>query len=343
MGSNQLSFLASMTVCASDIRKIRMRLEQAAPTVDPIKNILVTPLFMGKEALGLIRDLAEQGKNVTFDSGGYYVQTGKIEYENLFYPLLNIYKLNPWASAYVLPDNVPTSLDDVETVDFKVRLTHQISELFFYELPDELKERAMPVVHGHNYRQVDACLETYIRMGVKQIGFGSFGTLGSKQEVNIASRNSVEIARYVSRVAHEHGMKVHIFGLGVPAIVAMLKGLGADSFDSSSWLKAAGFGQVFLPFMRAYNITYRSDSSEFQRGITVQEFNKYREITQHSCCFCESITELRDSKMARAVHNLIAIAEAVERINHCELDYIESIYQAGSPKYRDEVAKWLKS
>ncbi len=343
MNTHQLSFVASMTVCASDIRKICTRLEQAKPVVDPIKNILVTPLFMGKDALHLIGELASQGKSVTFDSGGYYVQTGKVDYLDLFYPLLRAYKNNLWASTYVLPDYVPTSSDDVETVEFKVRSTYQTSELFFHELPDDLKLRAMPVVHGHNYRQVDACLETYIRMGVKQVGFGSFGTSGTKQEVNVASRCSIEIARYVAYVAHQHGMKMHVFGLGVPAIVAMLKGLQVDSFDSSSWLKAAGFGQVFLPFMRAYNITYKTDSSEVQRGITDQEFNKYREITQHSCYFCENRNELRESKMARAIHNLIVIAETVDRMNRWKLDHIESIYRAGSPKYRDEVAKWLRS
>lgn len=335
--------MASMTVCASDIRKIIARLEQAKPKVDPLENILVTPLFMGKDALYLVKELASAGKSVTFDSGGYYVQTGKIDYADLFYPLLSIYIANPWASVYVLPDNVPTSLDDADTVDFKVNATHQMSELFFYELPDELKERAMPVVHGRNYRQVDACLETYIRMGVKQIGFGSFGTLGAKQEVNIASRGPVEIAQYVIRIAQQHGIKAHIFGLGVPAIVAMLKGLGANSFDSSSWLKAAGFGQVFLPFMRAYNITYRSSISELQRGITIQDFCELREISQHSCLFCDDLCLLRESKMARAVHNLIVIAEAVDRINHWNIDCIERIYQAGSPKYRNEVAKWLRN
>ncbi len=54
--------------------------------------------------------------------------------------------------------------------------------------------------------------------------------MGAKQEVNVASQNSIDIARYVIQVAHQQGVKVHIFGLGVPAITAMLKGIGADSF-----------------------------------------------------------------------------------------------------------------
>jgi len=332
-----------MTVCASDIRKIRKNLEIAQPKADPLRNILVTPFFAGNETMRMMRDLAYEGKRIMFDSGGYYVQTGKIGYDDLFYPLLKIYQQNEWASIYVLPDDVPTSKDTPEVVSYKVENTYRTSELFFHEMPDELKSRAMPVVHGHNLKQVDACLKTYFRMGVKQIGFGSFGTMGAKQEVNVASQNSIDIARYVIQVAHQQGVKVHIFGLGVPAIAAMLKGIGADSFDSSSWLKAAGFGQVFLPFMRAYNVTYKFDTSQLQRGITETDFTRLKGITGHTCTFCETLDVLQDKKMSRAVHNLIVIAESVDMVNTKNINEIERIYCAGSPKYRDEVQKWLRN
>lgn len=343
MSTQTLEFVASMTVCASDIRKIKKNLEIAQPKVDPIRNILVTPFFAGNETMLMMRDLADEGKRIMFDSGGYYVQTGKIGYDELFYPLLRIYQQNEWASVYVLPDDVPTSKDNPEIVNYKVENTYRTSELFFYEMPDELKSRAMPVVHGHNLKQVDACLKTYFKMGVKQIGFGSFGTMGSKQEVNVASQNSIDIARYVIQVAHQQGVKVHIFGLGVPAVTAMLKGIGADSFDSSSWLKAAGFGQVFLPFMRAYNVTYKFDTSELQRGITKTDFMRLKNITGHNCSFCETLDVLRDKKMSRAVHNLIVIAESTDMVNLLNVNDIASMYSAGSPKYRHEVQKWLRN
>jgi hypothetical protein len=146
----------------------------------------------------------------------------------------------------------------------------------------------MPVVQGHNIRQVDDCLDAFIKLGVKQIGFGSFGTSGKNAEINVATNNAVEMARYVIQVAHTHDMKVHIFGLGTPALVAMIKGIEADSFDSSSWLKAAGFGQVFLPFMRAYNISHNSTVSELQKGITFEQFQEWIELTGHQCMLCDS-------------------------------------------------------
>src|SRR5690606_27529684 len=137
-------------------------------------------------------------------------------------PLMSAYKANRWASVYTLPDHVPLSQDQPEVVEQKVRDTITYSTLFFQEMPDELKPRAMPVVQGHNYQQIDACLEAYIRLGVNWIGFGSFGTMGQKSEVNVVTQNALELARYVIQVAHTHNIKVHLFGLGAPPLVAMI-------------------------------------------------------------------------------------------------------------------------
>jgi queuine/archaeosine tRNA-ribosyltransferase len=286
--------------------------------------------------------MAEDGRHVMFDSGGYYVQLGRLRYEELYMPLLTTYRKNRWASVYTLPDHVPTSQDTPETVDLKVKDTIRFSTLFFEEMPDDLKSRAMPVVQGHTYKQVDECLRAYIRLGVKRIGFGSFGTQGQNSEINVATKSAVEIARYVIEVAHENGMKVHLFGLGTPSLVAMIKGIKADSFDSATWLKSAGFGQVFLPFMRAYNISYGISVSELQKGITFEQFNEWRSLTGHRCQLCENLSNLNAYKMHRAVHNLIVMAETVAMVNNGNGAHIQAIYRAGSPKYRGEFEKWLE-
>jgi hypothetical protein len=344
MHDHELEFITSLTVCPSDIQKISTLIAQSPNLpIDPLKNILITPLFASKKSLEIMRSMAEAGRQITFDSGGYYVQTGRIGYDELYLPLLRLYQTHSWASTYVLPDFVPTSQDTPDVVDYKVRATARTSRLFFDELPDDLKARAMPVIHGHTQRQVDICLSTYLSMGAKTLGFGSFGTVGSKSEVNMASQGAISLAKYVIQVSHQHGARVHLFGLGVPALAAMLKGIGADSFDSSSWLKAAGFGQVFLPFMRAHNITYESDASELQRGITVPRFEQLRRATGHECELCRSIETLRSKKMHRAVHNLIVLSETIHQVNHHNIEHIRAIYKAGSQKYQNEVEKWLVS
>jgi hypothetical protein len=340
---HQIRFVASLTVDASSIRRIIERLDHAQTRHNPLAHVLTTPIFAGNKALAAIRDIKERGSSVMFDSGGYYCQTGRIDYQSLYSRLLRIYGQNQWADMYVLPDNVPTSKDDPETVAQKVCMTYEQSSNFFQAMPDELKPRAMPVVHGHNYQQIDACLETYIRLGVKQIGFGSFGTFGKNSQVNVATQSAVEYARYTAQVAHSYGIKVHMFGMGVPVVIMMLYGIQADSFDSSSWLKAAGFGQVFLPLMRAYNITHRNTTSELQKGINVPDFRLYCQVTGHSCPLCDCMDCLQYNKMQRAAHNLIVLCETVEMLNSGKLERTPDIYRYTSQRYQKEFDRWLPS
>jgi hypothetical protein len=341
MSAQPLEFVASMTVCPSDIHKIQHHLELAQPKVNPLSSILVTPLFIHNGSMELARQLAEKGANVFFDSGGYYVQIGRLKYEELYMPLLQAYKTSQWAQVYTLPDHVPTTQDTPEEVEQKVRNTITFSTLFYQEMPDDLKPRAMPVVQGHTLQQIERCLEAYLSLGVQRIGFGSFGTAGQNSEINVATENAVALARHVIQVAHEHGIKVHLFGIGRPALLAMVKGIEADSFDSSSWLKAAGFGQVFLPFMRGYNITYNTHISQLERSITFKHFRALVSSTGHECRLCSSLVKLQTSKMHRAVHNLIAVAETVDMLNNGDYEQIKQIYENGSPKYRNEFGKWL--
>ncbi len=337
-----LEFIVSLTLCPSDIRKIRQLLNVSDIRVRPLENVLVTPHFVNDETLSLIRKLQDDGSTVYFDSGGYYVQIGRMAYEELYYPLLQCYLANPWADVYTLPDYVPTTQDSEEDVWLKVRETVDFSSIFLQELPSRIREKAMPVVHGHTLDQVEYCLDRYFKLGVKHIGFGSFGTGGKNNEANVMTQDAQSFARRIVLLAQDAGMKVHLFGVGAPALVAMIYGTGADSFDSSSWLKSAGYGQIHLPFTRGYNISHNNGQSELQKGITIEAFNYLKEITGHSCPYCESIKKLQTVKLARAIHNLVCIAESVDMINQQhEYDRIRAIYASGSPRYRKEFERWL--
>lgn len=337
-----LDFFASMTAAPSDFRKIEALLKQTKTSNDPLAHVLTTPLFMGKEALGFVRRFQEERHSeICFDSAGYYVQMGKIGYHELYMKLLNCYRMHRWADRYVLPDNVPLSSDSSEQVAEKVRETVHYSCLFFEEMPDELKEKAMPVVHGRTQAQVEYCLEHYLKLGVKWVGFGSFGTSGKNNEANMATTSAVENARLVVRIASRYGVKVHLFGIGAPALVGMLYSTGASAFDSASWFKAAGFGQVHLPLMRSYNITYNNSSSELQQGITWEDFTRLKRITDHACPFCQDYHTLAGHKMHRVIHNLLAINESVDMLNQGQFERARAIYEQGSPKYREEYKQWL--
>ncbi|HEX2913491.1 MAG TPA: hypothetical protein VH186_21995 [Chloroflexia bacterium] len=337
-----LDFFASITAAPSDIRKIESLVTKAAPENDPLARVLTTPLFQGKDSTKLIRRLKdERGSQICFDSAGYYVQVGKIKYHDLYMRLLNCYREQRWADRYVLPDYVPLSTDKPEMVEYKVRETVHYSCLFFEEMPDELKPKAMPVVHGRTQAQVEYCLENYLKLGVEWIGFGSFGTFGKNAEVNLATNTAVENARLVVQVASQYGLKVHLFGIGAPALVGMLHSIGASSFDSASWYKTAGFGQVHLPLMRSYNITYNNASSPIQKGISWSNFTRLKELTGHDCIYCADYQTLAGPKMHRVVHNLFAVNESVLMLNQGELEKIRCIYENGSAKYKKEFDKWL--
>ncbi len=135
-----LQFFASMTAAPSDFQKIERLLAQTNPSSDPLAHILSTPLFMNKEALSSLRRFQEErNSEVCFDSAGYYVQLGRIDYHALYMKLLNCYRTHRWADRYVLPDNVPLSSDTDAQVEEKVHETVYYSCLLFKEMPDELK------------------------------------------------------------------------------------------------------------------------------------------------------------------------------------------------------------
>ena len=340
-----LSYFAAITDGPSTIRRVTELLDTAGPHPrSPLTGVLLTPVVLGPRSIDAFRSLQEErGVQICFDSGGYYVQVGKIAYEDLYLRLLKVYRDHPWADRYVLPDNVPTSRDTPEEVWAKVQQTVQWSRMFFSELPSMLQERAMPVVHGHTLEQADFALSSYIEMDVRQVGFGSFGTFGKNEGVNVAHASSVQIARWVIAAARKHGIRVHLFGLGTPALVAMIAGLGAQSFDSSGWLKSAGFGQVTLPFSRSYNITHRNTQSALQQGISWEDFVANRDRTGHRCPHCDQWETLARSKWRRAVHNLLCLSESVAMINRNDHDRIRAIYAGGSPKYREAATQWLPS
>ena len=337
-----LNFFTALTLCPSDIHKIAHLLQEHNVDANVMQHILITPLFSPSRSIALVKNLKEQNNSVVmFDSGGYYVQVGKLTYQQLYYPLLEFYKANPWADIYTMPDHVPTSQDSEQIVWQKIRDTAEYTALFYQEMPPHLQSRALAVVQGHTHEQVDLCLKTYLQIGISHIGFGSFGTIGKNSGINIATDSAVDLAKYVVGIAHKNGINVHFFGLGAPALVAMIYSAGADSFDSSAWIKSAGFGQVYLPFTRGFNISHRNGNSELQRGIRFEEFEMLKSLTRHTCPFCASIVELQSRKMYRALHNLMAIQQSVSMINNRDYDTIKRIYEGGSPRYREEYQKWL--
>ncbi|MBW7959475.1 MAG: hypothetical protein H3C69_07935 [Candidatus Promineofilum sp.] len=308
-----MQFVASLTRGAAEIKRLIRHWNDSEDPRNPFANILVTPIFTPPSTLKLVRELKEEGvvKQVFFDSGGFFVQMGRISYEDMYWQLLHFYRSNPWGDWYTLPDYVPLSSDDEETCWHKVRQTADGSRLFYQELPYEIKAKALAVIQGRTIAQVDYCLETYLRTGPERWGFGSFGTNGKQSNANIVTEEAFILLNYVSEIAVSNNRHLHAFGVSTPPAIYLLNESRVDSFDSIGWMKTAGYGKVYLPFVRAYNITYRDKGA---RGMPPQVFEKLKIRSGHECSFCTDFRMLETSRTHRILHNLAVIQDMVDMI-----------------------------
>jgi len=306
------NFFLTLTHNASEIRQIHRLWRDSADPRNPFAQVIFTPLFSRPSAINLIRQMKEeQGSVIMFDSGGYQVQMGKASYEELFDRLLRFYRENSWADWYVLPDHVPCSTDSEREVEFKVRDSIDFARLFIRMMPDDFVAKAIGVVHGRTADQVRRCIDAYAEMGIRYVGFGSFGTSGPNGTINLISQRSLRLLRLVQTLAHEHGMRVHIFGIGSPSHLIRLAeaNITPASLDSAGWWKAGGFGDVFFSDGSRLSV-----SRTVSKNGTVKGIEQHRRRTVHSCQFCEQPRDLKRHRMMRVMHNLTVLLETVERL-----------------------------
>jgi len=310
-----LTFYAALSVCSSSMRKTFARLENEYGSLDPLQNVMFTPISNGEDTHQTIRNISTTyDLNVMFDSGGYEVQVGNYEFDELYTYLVDFYNENDWGHRYVLPDNVPVSDDSPPLVDQKVDETISATKMCFRRLPDKLKPRAVAVIQGHNKDQLSRCLNAYAELdGLKHVGFGSFSTSGISQGVNMLTRDAYENLECATRRAHETDLTVHAFGIGGPTSIPLLHEAGVDSFDTTSWMRSSGYGNVFFPFKSRYNASHRKNRSG--NVLTRDELPHLKAETNHNCPYCESISRLRTNRWDRILHNLIVIHEMSNRIN----------------------------
>lgn len=322
-----MKFVASVTISPGELRKLLDFWAESGEKRDPFAHIIISPITSSPTTLNMVRQLKESGRSeVYFDSGAYTVQQGKLSYETLFNRLKTLYLDNQWADWYVLPDHVPASTDSEKIVEYKVRDTISVGALFNAELPDNLQSKILPVVQGHNISQIQRCLESYLNMGASYIGFGSFATMGANGEVNRLTINSTKMLNnlYTAckdkafRMSSTSKPKIHVFGITTPPTLYLLKQLGAASFDSLGWNKAANYGNIYLPFTPAKNVSHRTT---WQVGITQVMLEELKAQTDHDCFFCRDFKKLQTDYMYRRLHNLAVLMDMVDHIHQSWVPY----------------------
>jgi len=337
-----MQFVVSLTWNAAEIRRAsRLWIEHGDPR-NPFAHILVSPLFADQSTLQAVRELQDQwGSTVYFDSGGFYVQQGRISYPLLCDRLYDYYlePANRWADYYVLPDHVPTSVDSERDVERKVVETCAVARQFWNQMPPSIQSRALPVIQGHTAQQVRMCVDTFQELGVSHVGFGSFGTSGANNSINSVTDNAYQMLTYVRDLAAHHELQVHLFGVGTPPILYLFQRMGFASFDSMAWARAGAFGNAFLPFMQGFMVS-QTAAAMTRSSLDRDTFERYKVITEHSCPFCEDFVTLSTSRFHRILHNLACIMDTVEFIETWSARHIFDVIESVSPRYLRFYRSW---
>jgi Queuine tRNA-ribosyltransferase len=313
-----MKFVRSLTVARSEIIEFLRLWEIGKDPRSPFEYLILTPLpeLTDRSRVSTVKQYFARHSHIIFDSGGYAVQQGIISYEDLYQRLLNYYRANDWADTYILPDYVPTSGLSEQEVENRVLATITVARLFHTEMPPPLRERAMPVVQGHTRKQIQMCVEAYLELGVEKVAFGSFGTSGASSDINILTSQSIELLTFLLDLSAKFGFHVHALGVGSPTLLHTLYQIGVYSFDSSCWLRTAGFGNVFMPFVKRRNITGgRLRERAGHKPLTSSEFQELQQETGHTCFFCTSFEELKHRRFYQILHNLTVIMDTVDSLN----------------------------
>lgn len=329
-----MHFVASLTVDASLLRKLLALWDASGDSRNPFSSVLVTPLFASPSTLRIIREELKdkRGATVYFDSGGYYAQQGKITFDDLYNNLRDYYMKpeNQWADWYVLPDHVPTSSDDTNMVEKKVSDTVTAAKMFLAQMPSSIQQYSLPVIQGHSYNQINRCIDTYLGLGLKYFGYGSFSTSGSSSSINVADARSIDAIKHIVTRLERHDVRLHTFGVSTPPLIYAFDCLDIFSFDSLAWQRSAGYGKIYMPYTRAYNVSHRSTKNT---ALSKTEFEVLKDRTGHQCPFCEDFQILSENRLNRSLHNLFAIMETIDRSRELQSETITSLIKWKSQRY----------
>jgi Acetyltransferases len=320
----KLTFVASLTASTNDLCQMVDLWEQIGPTERPFEKCIITPLFIDPGALKWVKHMHQNwGIRVMFDSGGFFVQQGKIRYEDLFFHLMDFYLRNEWGDTYILPDFVPTSRSTPAEVTERVQVTIAEGIKFYNRLPNHIRTKALGVLQGHQPEHLRDCLIAFLDEGIKHVGFGSFDTSGVNAEINLITERARARLAVVQQLTHKylrHGRSrflpyFHLLGVGTPRLLPEFPSLMATSFDSSGWLRTAGFGNIYLPFESRRNVAHGGSALSLGIGLSAKSYYALAEQRGHSCPFCDNFRQLQSNRFYRMWHNAIVFNEMTELIN----------------------------
>jgi hypothetical protein len=297
--------------------------------VFPFPCAIVSPLFARNGILERLYTQREQCK-VIFDSGGFHIQQGRLDLPSASRRLQTAYNENGWADRFALPDAPITSLDSRCVIRQKLASTRQQYGMFPVGLSSAFRPKLLPVVHATTAQEVRRNAGAARNVGSKSLGFGGFATSGPNSGVNSFTPQSLRLLIQFAALCEEWKLDSHVFGIGGPAGIVVLHHIPVTTFDSAGWIRTAAYGNVYLPFLGAVNITGGAVS---RRSVTRREFRRLCRACGHVCAFCADAALLMRSWPHRALHNYCTIADTARELDKIPPEHALERLRAFNPRF----------
>jgi tRNA-guanine family transglycosylase len=250
------------------------------------------------------------------DSGGFTMMTKK---DSL--PLETIAEIYKYAQAELCVTlDLPPTLSDSRGVKSRkyVKTLVNLQHLVGVVGPGRL----IPVVHGTTEKEVEKNCVNIARLVPKPVMIcvgGLVPLLRRSGRAEERLRTIAWLGRLIERVRiYFPATVIHVLGAGSPRNIATALQCGADSTDSLSWRRAAGFGTIYLPGTGERFLGHRDRARANSRPLLDS-----RELNLLESCSCPACTEfpnlasrlarLQESYLARAAHNAWVVLEGVKQ------------------------------
>jgi len=331
----QVDFHASLTInrCHFD-RLCQIWARELQTDEFPFRSAIVSPLVARNGILERLFEHRQQCR-VIFDSGGFHVQQGRLELSSATRQLREVYKEHDWADRFALPDTPITSRDCPETVKRKLRSNRRQYQVFASNFLEPIRRKLLPVVHGTTSEQIRSSARAARQVASESLGFGGFSTSGPNGGVNSFSTDNLRLLVQFAVYCKKEKLNAHVFGIGGPSAIVVLHYVGIDSFDSAGWIRTAAYGNVYLPYLGAVNITGATESRRF---VGKREFAEMRSASQHSCPFCRDHKALVKYWPYRALHNYITVASSIHELQSTPLNQAVENMRRFNPRFANYLS-----
>ncbi|MFN3804949.1 MAG: tRNA-ribosyltransferase [Pyrobaculum sp.] len=200
-------------------------------------------LINALEVRGDPRSMLQYDGELWLDSGGYQVMRRGIPVDVQY--IVRIYQ-SVDADLYFSLDVPPTPQDPPELARKKLERSYEN----WLKLSKTME--VVPVLHVYKDRKLSLeYLERYENAPALAIGGAVPYVLTTRGTSRRHALTIIEAAR------RRFKGRLHVFGLGSPAVTPILRALGVDTTDAATWRLKAAYGKVILPGGGERHVTNR--------------------------------------------------------------------------------------